>query len=149
MWTILTFTWQISTIGTAPVTEMAPLSHHREGATVSSMVRLPLRSFWFPLPTPLTVGHTHGDCSGIDTSCGVTSLGTYNQGLHIGAIFIVLVTSALGVMIPLISGRRRSGSASAAAALSETKPLFRQNSFWSSLFFVAKHFGTVSHATQR
>ncbi|KAJ9107656.1 hypothetical protein QFC21_001116 [Naganishia friedmannii] len=88
------------------------------------------------------VGHTHGDCSGIDTSCGVASLGTYNQGLHIGAIFIVLVTSGIGVMIPLFSGRRRSGTAATAAKLAESKPLFSQNSFWSSLLFIAKHFGT-------
>lgn len=98
------------------------------------------------LPLAL-VGHTHGDCSGIDTSCGVTSLGTYNQGLHIGAIFIVLVTSALGVMIPLISGRRKADSSGAATAarISENKALFNPKSFWSSLFFVAKHFGTVRH----
>ncbi|KAJ9115943.1 hypothetical protein QFC22_005086 [Naganishia vaughanmartiniae] len=88
------------------------------------------------------VGHSHGDCSGIDTSCGVASLGTYNQGLHIGAIFIVLVTSGIGVMIPLFSGRRRSGSTATAAKLAESKPLFSQNSFWSSVFFIAKHFGT-------
>lgn len=97
------------------------------------------------------VGHTHGDCSGVDTSCGVASLGTYNQGLHIGAIFIVLVTSALGVMIPLFSGRRKSGStgASTVAQASESKALFNPKSFWSSLFFVAKHFGTVSGFSRR
>ncbi|KAK4050052.1 hypothetical protein OIO90_005242 [Microbotryomycetes sp. JL221] len=66
-------------------------------------------------------GHTHGDCS---NSCNGVDLGEYDMDLHIAAVFVMLVASLLGVLLPLFS-----------VTLS-TKPLF------SAAFFAAKHFGT-------
>ncbi|TIA72434.1 hypothetical protein E3P92_02317 [Wallemia ichthyophaga] len=66
-------------------------------------------------------GHTHGDCS---DQCGSIDIGEYDQPLHIGAIFILLVSSALGVGLPIaFSG-------------------FKMRSFFSWGLFVVKHFGT-------
>ncbi|GAA5824440.1 hypothetical protein JCM11251_000422 [Rhodosporidiobolus azoricus] len=66
-------------------------------------------------------GHTHGDCS---DSCNGVDLGEYDMGLHIAAVFIVLISSAIGVFLPLLASRYI------------TKSLF------SKVFFAAKHFGT-------
>ncbi|ODN93442.1 hypothetical protein L198_05307 [Cryptococcus wingfieldii CBS 7118] len=48
-------------------------------------------------------GHAHGDCSARNLACGAVILDNYNMGLHIAALFIILVTSGLGVLVPLIS----------------------------------------------
>ena len=63
------------------------------------------------------------------------------MGLHIGSIFIVLVSSALGVGIPMISGWARQSNGD---KVSSGDPIAfgRKAGFWASLFFVAKHFGT-------
>ncbi|KAL0069236.1 hypothetical protein AAF712_003599 [Marasmius tenuissimus] len=65
-------------------------------------------------------GHTHGDCS---AHCTGIETGEYNKGLHIGAIFIMLVSSAIGVFTPL---------------------LFHKGviSNFRGFFFATKHFGT-------
>lgn len=83
----------------------------------------------------------HGDCSAQDLACGAVLLENYNMGLHIGSIFIVLASSALGVMIPLISGWARQSNGD---KVSSGDPIAfgRRAGFWASLFFVAKHFGT-------
>lgn len=77
------------------------------------------------------VGHHHGDCTEEQLQqCDTTEIGEYDQGLHIGAIFILLATSALGVMIPLLSGRLGNNPNSMAKTV------------MSKVFFIAKHFGT-------
>lgn len=85
-------------------------------------------------PTP-PVGHTHGNCSASDLACGAVLLEDYNLPLHIGAIFVILVTSALGVMIPLVAGRHTSSSLDAST-------FGRGVGFWGNVFFLARHFGT-------
>ncbi|KAL0575218.1 hypothetical protein V5O48_006757 [Marasmius crinis-equi] len=65
-------------------------------------------------------GHTHGDCSGM---CTGLDTGDYNKGLHIGAIFIMLVSSAIGVFAPILF---HNGSISRLRGV----------------FFAVKHFGT-------
>lgn len=42
-------------------------------------------------------GHSHGGCNGME--------GAYSLGLHIGAIFVVLLASVLGTLVPLLSKR--------------------------------------------
>lgn len=59
------------------------------------------------------------------------------MGLHIGSIFIILVGSAIGVLIPIVAGWARSGS----------QPLDAASwgwslGFWPNVFFLARHFGT-------
>ncbi|BGP17101.1 hypothetical protein JCM10213_003880 [Rhodosporidiobolus nylandii] len=66
-------------------------------------------------------GHTHGDCSG---QCNNIDLGAYDLDLHIVALFIVLISSLIGVLLPLISSS------------------FMSRKIFSSIFFAAKHFGT-------
>ncbi|WWD20703.1 hypothetical protein CI109_105179 [Kwoniella shandongensis] len=108
------------------------------------------------------VGHTHGDCSASDLACGRILLENYNMPLHIGALFIILVTSGLGAMIPLFTGwarkrperkdslstlnsdgvndERQAGITSAAGA--EGAAFGRGAGLWNNVFFIAKHFGT-------
>lgn len=83
------------------------------------------------------MGHTHGDCSSAQLACGRVLLEDYNMGLHIGSIFIILVGSALGVLIPIIAGWSRSGSQPLDAA-----SWGRSFGFWPNVFFLARHFGT-------
>lgn len=63
------------------------------------------------------------------------------MGLHIGSIFIVLVSSALGVGIPMVSGWARRSNGQRVAS-GDPIAFGREAGFWASLFFVAKHFGT-------
>ncbi|WWC71771.1 uncharacterized protein I206_105730 [Kwoniella pini CBS 10737] len=96
------------------------------------------------------VGHTHGDCSAEDLACGAVLLENFNMPLHIGALFIILVTSGLGAMIPLVTGwaRRRSSSTESLDTLSTLGDFDQQTAFgrkagiWSNIFYIAKHFGT-------
>ena len=95
------------------------------------------------------VGHTHGDCSAEDLACGAVLMEDYNMGLHIGALFIILVTSGLGVAIPLISGWKRksaqdpdSDSEGEASPAASSVPVGRREGVWGKIFFVARHFGT-------
>ncbi|GAA5916755.1 hypothetical protein JCM6882_003047 [Rhodosporidiobolus microsporus] len=75
----------------------------------------------------------HWDCEdgsfceqtdGVADSCNGVDLGEYDMDLHIAAVFIVLISSAIGVFLPLCASRYM------------TKGLF------SKIFFAAKHFGT-------
>ncbi|WVR07336.1 hypothetical protein IAU60_004377 [Kwoniella sp. DSM 27419] len=95
------------------------------------------------------VGHTHGDCSAADLACGAILLEDFKMPLHIGAIFIILVTSGLGAMIPLITGwaRKRRASEDSLVTLAtdqhEHHTAFgRGAGIWANVFFVARHFGT-------
>ncbi|GAA5976678.1 hypothetical protein JCM10908_005592 [Rhodotorula pacifica] len=66
-------------------------------------------------------GHTHGDCSG---SCNGVDLGNYDLDLHIAALFVVLIGSLIGALLPIVCSTVVSGS------------VFR------GVFFATKHFGT-------
>lgn len=84
---------------------------------------------------------SHGDCSAEDLACGAILMEDYNMGLHVGAVFIVLVSSALGVLIPMISGWARQSNGEKVAS-GDPIAFGRKAGFWASLFFIAKHFGT-------
>ncbi|GAA6034480.1 hypothetical protein JCM8097_005350 [Rhodosporidiobolus ruineniae] len=80
-----------------------------------------------------TAHEGHYDCEdgsfceqvdGASSQCNGIDLGEYNMDLHIVALFVVLVSSLLGVLLPLFSANLMS------------KALF------SGIFFAAKHFGT-------
>ncbi|GAA5968737.1 hypothetical protein JCM8115_002075 [Rhodotorula mucilaginosa] len=66
-------------------------------------------------------GHTHGDCS---SSCNGVDLGNYDLDLHIVALFVVLIGSLIGVLLPVICSSVVTGR------------VFR------GVFFATKHFGT-------
>ncbi|GAA6012208.1 hypothetical protein JCM11491_001786 [Sporobolomyces phaffii] len=66
-------------------------------------------------------GHTHGDCSG---SCNGVDLGKYDTGLHVVALFVVLIGSLIGVLLPIVCSHVINGQ------------------FFRGVFFAAKHFGT-------
>ncbi|WRT68179.1 uncharacterized protein IL334_005154 [Kwoniella shivajii] len=90
----------------------------------------------------------HGDCSAEDLACGAVLLEDFNMGLHVGGLFIILVTSGLGAMIPLFTGwaRRRRDSSESLDTLntsgSEHIAFGRNAGLWANIFFIAKHFGT-------
>ncbi|KIR27527.1 solute carrier family 39 (zinc transporter), member 1/2/3 [Cryptococcus deuterogattii LA55] len=67
-------------------------------------------------------GHTHAHSS---SGCGVTELQNYNLALHIAAVFVMLVASALGVFLPVILGK-----------------LGPRNKLFGSLFSILKYFGS-------
>ncbi|TNY21115.1 Zip-domain-containing protein, partial [Rhodotorula diobovata] len=66
-------------------------------------------------------GHTHGDCS---DQCNGVDLGEYDLDLHVVALFMVLVSSLIGVLLPLLCSKALHGTV------------------FSAIFFGAKHFGT-------
>ncbi|GAA5896588.1 hypothetical protein JCM8208_004240 [Rhodotorula glutinis] len=66
-------------------------------------------------------GHTHGDCS---SQCNGIDLGEYNMDLHIVALFVVFVSSLIGVLLPLVCAKALRGT------------------IFSGVFFAAKYFGT-------
>lgn len=72
--------------------------------------------------TGLHAGHTHAHSS---SDCGVTELQDYNLSLHIAAVFVMLVASAIGVFLPVILGKLGS-----------------RNKLFGSVFFVLKYFGS-------
>ncbi|WVO16830.1 hypothetical protein L204_104516 [Cryptococcus depauperatus] len=96
------------------------------------------------------VGHTHGDCSAKDLACGAVLLENYNMGLHIGALFIILITSGLGVLIPLISrwlrdpyNEEATGEIELYEGTVASSAAFGKNvGWWDNVFFIARHFGT-------
>jgi zinc transporter 1/2/3 len=105
--------------------------------------------------------NSHGDCSAEQLACGAILVEDYNMPLHIGAVFIILVTSGLGVMLPLISGWfRKPVSASTTnlnasdsdsdlardthAGFASSAAFGKGAGVWGNVFFVARHFGTVS-----
>lgn len=73
--------------------------------------------------TGLHAGHTHAHSS---SDCGVTELQDYNLSLHIAAVFVMLVASAIGVFLPVILGKLGS-----------------RNKLFGSVFFVLKYFGCL------
>jgi zinc transporter 1/2/3 len=83
----------------------------------------------------------HGDCSSQQLACGAILQEEYKMPIHIGAVFIVLITSALGVLIPMVSGwvKRSDGSKIASG---DPVAFGREAGVWASIFFLAKHFGT-------
>lgn len=91
---------------------------------------------------------SHGDCSAEDLACGRVLLDNYNMPLHIAAIFIVLVSSGLGVMIPLISSWFRKphndGDSNSSVPLHQNTAadFGKSKGVWANVFFVARHFGT-------
>lgn len=69
--------------------------------------------------------------------------------LHIGSVFIVLVTSGLGVLIPLVSGwfRKQTLDSDSQTTARHSSPVSaaqfgRETGWWGNVFFVARHFGT-------
>jgi len=70
------------------------------------------------------------------------------MGLHVAAVFIILVTSGLGVLLPIISAwfrRRRepSDSDSERTVQGDASADFgRKTGLWGNVFFIARHFGT-------
>jgi zinc transporter 1/2/3 len=91
---------------------------------------------------PNLVGHHHGNCSPEQlANCDTTSIADYNKALHIGSIFIIFVTSALGVIIPLVSGRKKTHGQSTAQENVDAQTGVGRG-IMGNIFFVAKHFGT-------
>ncbi|GAA5934126.1 hypothetical protein JCM3775_002881 [Rhodotorula graminis] len=62
--------------------------------------------------------------SGTSNQCNGIDLGEYNMDLHIVALFVVFVSSLLGVLLPVVCAKVLRGS------------------IFSGVFFAAKHFGT-------
>ncbi|KAL1406535.1 hypothetical protein Q8F55_008241 [Vanrija albida] len=96
-------------------------------------------------PCVIHVGHTHGKCSSQDIACGAILLEDYKMPLHIAAVFIVLVSSAVGILVPLGAGwMRRSDSAEnrTDTVASLDAAALGKGGAWGKVFFVARHFGT-------
>ncbi|TYJ58345.1 hypothetical protein B9479_000891 [Cryptococcus floricola] len=96
-------------------------------------------SFFYPMLIPTTQ----------DLACGAVILDNYNMGLHIAALFIILVTSGLGVLIPLISKWLKKYDASRQETMSREMEVYEGSAafgrgvgWWGNLFFIARHFGT-------
>lgn len=83
---------------------------------------------------------SHGSCpeAHSQAACGAVLLGHYNMPMHIASIFIVLVTSFAGIMIPTIAGWFKGAS----VADLDASSFGREYGIWGCLFFVARHFGT-------
>lgn len=88
------------------------------------------------------MGHSHGDCSSEQLACGVILLEDYNMGLHIGSVFIILVTSGLAIMIPLVSSWLRKSEQVNMDGFDSAANFGRKTGWWGNIFFVARHFGT-------
>ncbi|ORX36144.1 ZIP zinc transporter-domain-containing protein [Kockovaella imperatae] len=88
------------------------------------------------------VGHTHGDCSAEQLACGVVLLEDYHMPLHIGSIFIVLITSGLGVLIPILTFWFRKGNDGSELDLESGARFGRETGIWGNVFFLARHFGS-------
>ena len=105
-----------------------------------------------PPPLPHTLANNaharHGDCSASDLACGAILLEDYNMSLHVAAVFIILVTSGLGVLLPIVSAwfrRRResSDSDSERTVQGDSSADFGSGTgLWGNVFFIARHFGT-------
>jgi zinc transporter 1/2/3 len=68
------------------------------------------------------------------------------MGLHVGAVFIILVASCLGVLLPILTGwhRRAKSEREGERTLTDSTAFGRETHFMGSVFFIARHFGTVS-----
>ena len=68
--------------------------------------------------------------------------------LHVAAVFIILVTSGLGVLLPIVSAwfrhrREHSDSDSQRSIVGDSSADFgRTTGWWGNVFFIARHFGT-------
>lgn len=60
--------------------------------------------------------------------------------LHIGAIFIILVTSAIGIMIPMLAGWTKRGGKKTSTL--DAGSFGRDVGIFGNILFVARHFGT-------
>ncbi len=80
-------------------------------------------------------GHSHGPSE--EYGCGLAPLGDYDLGLHVGALFILLAVSALGVFLPIVLRYRATGS----SAGPDDKPRGLVARIFSEAFFVLKHAG--------
>ncbi|GAC96575.1 ZIP Zinc transporter [Pseudozyma hubeiensis SY62] len=72
-------------------------------------------------------GHSHGPSELY--GCGLAPLEDYDLPLHIGAVFILLVSTALGAYLPILLYTRSSRSE-------------RSNRWADEIFFICRHFGT-------
>lgn len=88
------------------------------------------------------VGHSHGDCSAEQMACGLVLQENYNMGLHVGAVFIILVTSGLAVMIPLVSSWLRKSEQIDMDGFDSAANFGGKTGLWGNVFFIARHFGT-------
>ncbi|CDR99237.1 hypothetical protein [Sporisorium scitamineum] len=78
-------------------------------------------------------GHNHaGHSHGPDEiyGCGLAPLENYDKPLHIGALFILLASSALGAYLPILIHSRRSTTSQ------------KTNGWADEVFFICRHFGT-------
>ena len=66
----------------------------------------------------------------------------YNMGLHIGAVFIILITSGLAIMIPLVSSWLRKSEQVNMDGFDSAANFGRKTGWWGNIFFIARHFGT-------
>jgi zinc transporter 1/2/3 len=64
------------------------------------------------------------------------------MGLHIGAVFIILVTSGLAIMIPLLSSWLRKTEQINMDGFDSAANFGRKTGWWGNIFFIARHFGT-------
>lgn len=71
-------------------------------------------------------------------ACGTVVLGSYNMGMHIASIFIVLVTSFFGIMLPTVAGWFKGPS----VADLDSASVGREYGVWGCVFFFARHIGT-------
>ncbi|BEI96389.1 hypothetical protein CcaverHIS631_0113380 [Cutaneotrichosporon cavernicola] len=85
-------------------------------------------------------GHVHGDCSAEQLACGAVLLEHYDMPLHIGSVFIILVTTAIGCFVPIITGWTRSNDRLTGAL--DASSFGRDVGFLGNLLFIARHFGT-------
>ncbi|PWZ02053.1 Zip-domain-containing protein [Testicularia cyperi] len=73
-------------------------------------------------------GHSHGPSA--EYGCGLAPLASYDLPLHIGAVFILLLSSVVGTYSPI--ALNRNGDPSGAGG----------NRIFAELFFICRHFGT-------
>ncbi|CAK9785085.1 Zip-domain-containing protein [Cutaneotrichosporon oleaginosum] len=85
-------------------------------------------------------GHTHGDCSEAQLACGAVLLEHYDMPLHIGAVFIILVTTAIGCFVPIMTGWTRRNDKLTGAL--DASSFGRDVGFLGNVLFIARHFGT-------
>lgn len=64
------------------------------------------------------------------------------MGLHIGAVFIILVTSGLAIMTPLLSSWFRKTEQIDMDGFDSAANFGRRTGWWGNIFFIARHFGT-------
>lgn len=111
----------------------------RATASVSSTVSLTSASKC-EFNSLTTGGHTHGDCSEEQLACGAVLLQDYDMPLHIGSVFIILVTTAIGVLAPIVTGWTRRGDKLTGTL--DASSFGRDVGILGNCLFLARHFGT-------